>query len=245
MTGKKLTELQNYEFFHKERSQFHYSDNSAYTDVLKTNDPVLRSLSLYLIQYYNDVSTRCSLNDDCTLTCEIMNKWLNEKEAIYTSNGKRALNSKLWNTYIEELWNILGKSSAKQNWCKRDRPKYGNNEYPDDWIHENCNNTKSIDVSLNCANNPYYKSQEVRPLGDSSSSGSAITEFYGYLLFVILLSSILLYKLSPLGTWLDNKVRNKNRIRESINAEVMDEFSRTLPYNSSPLSSKFNVVHHS
>ncbi|SBS95464.1 PIR Superfamily Protein, partial [Plasmodium ovale curtisi] len=194
MTGKKLTELQNYEFFHKERSQFHYSDNSAYTDVLKTNDPVLRSLSLYLIQYYNDVSTRCSLNDDCTLTCEIMNKWLNEKEAIYTSNGKRALNSKLWNTYIEELWNILGKSSAKQNWCKRDRPKYGNNEYPDDWIHENCNNTKSIDVSLNCANNPYYKSQEVRPLGDSSSSGSAITEFYGYLLFVILLSSILLYK---------------------------------------------------
>ncbi|SBS95403.1 PIR Superfamily Protein, partial [Plasmodium ovale curtisi] len=161
------------------------------------------------------------------------------------SNGKCALNSKLWNTYIEELWNILGKSSAKQNWCKRDRPKYGNNEYPDDWIHENCNNTKSIDVSLNCANNPYYKSQEVRPLGDSSSSGSAITEFYGYLLFVILLSSILLYKLSPLGTWLDNKVRNKNRIRESINAEVMDEFSRTLPYNSSPLSSKFNVVHHS
>ncbi|SBT00444.1 PIR Superfamily Protein, partial [Plasmodium ovale curtisi] len=237
--------VQNYDLFYGERTKFIDIDNIAHTDILKVNDPVLRNNALYLIQYYNDVNPRCSMVDDCSLFCELMNKWLNEKEAIYTSNGKCALNYKLWNTYIEKLWNVLGTNSDKGNWCKRERPKYVNNNYPQDWIPESCNNPDSIDISISCNYDPYNKTLELPTPDYSTSPRISFSQSYGYVLFVLLLTSILLYKFSPLGTWLDNKIGNKNRIRENINSEAMEEFPRSSAYTSSPSSSKFNVIYHS
>ncbi|SBT55807.1 unspecified product [Plasmodium ovale wallikeri] len=118
-------------------------------------------------------------------------------------------------------------------------------------VHKWLNETESIYTSngecplnLGCSYYPYYKSSEVS-LPGYSITGSTISQLYGYVLFTILLSSILLYKFSPLGTWLNNRIGNKNRIRENINLEAMEELSRTAAYISSPSSSKFNVIYHS
>ncbi|SBT57344.1 PIR Superfamily Protein [Plasmodium ovale wallikeri] len=244
MAGDKLSKVQIYDIFHTVPSTFTDTEYSAYMDVLEANDPVLRNISLYFIQHFNNLNVRCAVNDDCDLPCEIMNKWLNEKEAIYTSNGECTLNVKLWEKYIEKLWKTLGESSSEPNWCSRSRYTH-NKKYPKNWIPHTCSNDETIDVSLSCNNNPYYKPEKVPAESVSSSSGSNISEFYGYVLFVVLLSSIFLYKFSPLGTWLDNKTGKKNRIRENINVEAMEELTRSSEYTSSPSSSKFNVIYHS
>ncbi|SBT74086.1 PIR protein [Plasmodium ovale] len=243
MTSTQLTKLKMYEAFHALPHTFNDTEDTEYREVLTTNDPVLRNISLYLIQHHKFLNVQCSPGEDCTLSCEILNKWLNSKEAIYTSNGDCALNSKLWNRYIETLWKKLGQSNEKPHWCQRSRDKYKGN-YPKAWIPNTCSNEKSIDVSISCSYDPDYKSPEV-PLPGYSITGSSISEFYGYVLFAILLSSILLYKFSPLGTWLDNRIENKNRIRENINVEAMEELTRSSEYTSSPSSSKFNVIYHS
>ncbi|SBT84528.1 PIR protein [Plasmodium ovale] len=244
MTGSTLTKDKIYEAFHNLRHTFSDTEDTQYRDVLTTNDPVLRNISLYLIQHHKFVNVYCSSQEDCTLPCNVLNKWLNEKEAIYTSNGDCPLNRKLWNRYIENLWEKLGKTNEKPNWCKRKRDTY-NGKYPKDWIPESCSNDKSIDVSISCSYDRDYKSLQDSPVVNSPCSGSSISQFYGYVLFVVLLSSILLYKFSPLGTWLDNRIENKNRIRENINSEAMEELPRASQYASSSSSSKFNVIYHS
>ncbi|SBT02703.1 PIR Superfamily Protein [Plasmodium ovale curtisi] len=242
MAGSKLTKDKVYDVFHTVPNNFDDTEYGEYRDVLELSDPVLRNISLYLIQHYKYAKVYCSFNKGCVLLCEIMNKWLNEKEAIYTSNGECQLNRKLWDKYIDNLWKKLEKSSEKPNWCQRRRDNYKEN-YPKDWIPKTCNNSDSIDVSVSCSHDPEYKPLQFAPAGNLCS-GSTISQFYGYVLFVVLLSSILLYKFSPLGTWLDNRIGNRNRIRENINSEAMEELSRTTAYTS-PSSSKFNVIYHS
>lgn len=193
LKGSKLTKDQVYDVFYKLPNKFDNTEYPEYRDVLKLSDPVLRNISLYLIQHYKYADVYCSLNEGCVLLCEIMNKWLNEKEAIYTSNGECQLNRKLWDNYIDNLWKNLEKSSEKPNWCQRKRDNYNGN-YPKDWIPKTCNNTDSIDVSVSCSYDPEYKSLKDSPAVNSPCSESSISQFYGYVLFVVLLSSILLYK---------------------------------------------------
>lgn len=72
------------------------SSQAEYTQVLKINDPVLRNIELYFAEIYNELNTFCTLScsstgknciHQCKDHCEYLNKWLHEKEALYTSRG--------------------------------------------------------------------------------------------------------------------------------------------------------------
>ncbi|SBS82001.1 PIR Superfamily Protein [Plasmodium ovale curtisi] len=45
--------------------------------------------------------------------CDILNTWLNYRKDAYTSNGKSCEKGILWESYIEILWNNLGKDQFR------------------------------------------------------------------------------------------------------------------------------------
>ncbi|SBT02419.1 PIR Superfamily Protein, partial [Plasmodium ovale curtisi] len=47
--------------------------------------------------------------------CDILNTWLNYRKDAYTSNGKSCEKGILWESYIEILWNNLGKDKDRQD----------------------------------------------------------------------------------------------------------------------------------
>lgn len=54
-----------------------------------------------------------------------MNDWLNKKKDDYIYYGNSCENSELWNTYIEVLWEKLGKEDERNHWCVRSTINYG------------------------------------------------------------------------------------------------------------------------
>ncbi|SBT83670.1 PIR protein [Plasmodium ovale] len=245
---RKLSNEQCYDTLYKIRSNFPSSREAAYTGALKTTDPVLRNIALYFAENYMDFKVRCtSCNDDCenycSKLCKYLNGWVNEKKSLYTCNGNCKYNTKLFKQYIEELWNQFKMSEEKQDWCIRSDNTSAYN-FPHDKIPDSCNNDNPTEFSVICASTTDDDHYVLAP-SSTCSSVSSVSLSVGYVLFGILLISILLYKISPLGIRLKKLVHRKIT-RDDRDEEERDEIFRNTKTNTmQSLSNGFNVVYNS
>ncbi|SBS80936.1 PIR Superfamily Protein [Plasmodium ovale curtisi] len=238
--GSTLTKDQYYDICFKIRKIFNSSHQAEYTQVLKINDPVLRNIALYFAEIYNELNTFCSSSclstgrnciQQCKDHCEYLNKWLHEKEALYTSHGKCAQNRKLWSTYIEPLVNkLIQNTETEGSWCTIKSVIY-NGYLPENWIPKSCNNTDPIEVSPSCNNVPGHASEGLSRSHSSSSQLSPASAALGYF--------------SPFRYWLNNFTRRIKRTTYNNN-EASEELYGSSSSSALPLeNSNIHMAYHS
>ncbi|SBT56939.1 PIR Superfamily Protein [Plasmodium ovale wallikeri] len=217
-----LQKHQYYKIFFKIRKEFKNDDEANYTNVLSTNDTVLRNVALYLAENYVEAYTRCSGLDDCSDYCKYLNIWLNEKKAMYTSNGSCQLHENLWKTYIEELWNKLESDKENKEWCKRndDETKL---PFPNDKLSSSCKNAESVDFSYTCERQNVVNAITQCPSSTCPSQISPASSTFGYVLFAFLAIGIFLFNCSPLKIWLNTLVGKKKIMRDYMNESENEE----------------------
>ncbi|SBT85139.1 PIR protein [Plasmodium ovale] len=135
--------------------KFPNKESADYTNVSKTNDVVLQNVALLLTENFLDLALLNRTHTKPNSYCQLLNKWLNEKELLYTCAGKCKKNKILWDNYIEKLWTALSETKVtvieesdgqgheqKQNWCERSR--YNNtNPFASEWIPKRCDTDDS------------------------------------------------------------------------------------------------------
>lgn len=182
---------QYYEIFYKVRKQFSNQNDADYTDVFNTNDQFLRNIALYLAENYNDAYAYCSTGKDCAEYCNYLNKWLNEKKSIYTSNGTCKLNDTLWKQYIEKLWNEIGNTKEKKDWCAR-KDDVINLPFPKDRHSSSCENTEYVNFSHTCDSAKDVQAIATGPPCTCPFQISTASSTFGYVLFAFLAIGIFL-----------------------------------------------------
>ncbi|SBS90177.1 PIR Superfamily Protein [Plasmodium ovale curtisi] len=239
-----LQKHQYYEIFFKIRKEFINHNEANYTNVLSTNDTVLRNVALYLAENYIEAYTRCSDLDNCSDYCKYLNKWLNEKKAIYTSNGTCQLHENLWKRYIEELWKKL-ESDKKKEWCKRNDHET-KLTFPDDKLSNSCKNTESVDFSHTCERENVVNSMEQCPSSTLPLQISTASSTFGYVLFAFLAIGIFLLNCSPLKIWLNTLVGKKKIMRDYMNESENEEIdTNTTRDRNTSENRRMRMVYHS
>ncbi|CAI7719038.1 hypothetical protein PVPAM_050043000 [Plasmodium vivax] len=90
------------------------------------NDPVLRYISIYFVQYYIDGYDyyKNSINHHRGSACTYLNLWLQEKKDLFTFGEKCSTNLGLWKDNIEKLLGMLENvytitdNNGERPWCK-------------------------------------------------------------------------------------------------------------------------------
>ncbi|SBS92566.1 PIR Superfamily Protein [Plasmodium ovale curtisi] len=214
--GKVLTTAQYYELFFKIRDTFNSNNDGEYDKFLHNTDQTLRNISMYLIEHYkNDYYYICSSapsGNECTQRCKYLNTWLNEKRAIYTSNGKCSYYNELWKNYVEDLWNEIDKTWKTEHKCIRNATS-SNKEFPEKKISLYCNLSPSEVLSLTCPDKDYV-----------SSCTTILTITYvgvGIILIYMYFS-----KFSNMWNRIKSKIKSKIRIGDNTDEQDNDELLR-------------------
>ncbi|GAW84671.1 variable surface protein [Plasmodium gonderi] len=250
---KQLNDKQCYEAFFKIRDSFNTSYEAHYTNILNTNDPFLRNIAFYLIEIYSDAKTFCyyMCDDDkedckekCKKYCKYLNDWLNEKKSLYTSHGMCEYNKKIWNEYIEKLWETLT-SQHEKIWCERKNTSY-TDTFPNKLIPKSCNNNSPIEFSINCQNIEDSSDLVYSPSCSTLSRFSIFAASIGYVFFGIITLYISIYKFSPMNSWMryfirDNKMKLQN-IYKRITQRIPKHSDKA---NEEYLNSNFHVLYDS
>ncbi|SBS90657.1 PIR Superfamily Protein [Plasmodium ovale curtisi] len=196
-------------------SNEHYAD---FANVSKSSDPVLQNIALLLTEHFTNIRIFNKIHNNPNHYCDLLNKWLNEKELLYTCAGKCEKNKNLWDNHIEGLWyslsnvevDIVGDTEndvrkEKQNWCKRSRLSV-RGSFPQKWIPKSCSNS----ISDIC-------SEISPPNADVPSSISIIPLSLGYALLGIILISIFLYKFTSIGPSIKGYLKKKRLFSQNVN----------------------------
>lgn len=147
---------------------------------------------MYLIENYKGkYNIVCTATSDCAKRCSHLNTWLNEKQALYTSNGKCTHHNKLWKQYIEALWTQLQQDSGKEVKCER---VILNKRFPDKWLIPSCKNSNSLEMKSSCPDPPVAKDQECPSLVVPTCSSCKTVLTTTYVIFGILLFTMYLLR---------------------------------------------------
>ncbi|SBT00303.1 PIR Superfamily Protein, partial [Plasmodium ovale curtisi] len=128
---------------------------NEYTQFLYNKDQVLRNIALNLIENYEAQYKLCKTSNENKECCNYLNKWLNEKKAIYTSNTKCKSHNDLWENYIEKLWKQMQQDVQDKERCQRNTsgPQY----FPSQWIISSCDNDNPVEILSTCPEVPHSK----------------------------------------------------------------------------------------
>ncbi|KMZ80606.1 hypothetical protein PVIIG_04391 [Plasmodium vivax India VII] len=129
--------------------------NDDYLNYIKEiNDPILRHISLYLVQYYIDGHYYYSYSHSSHKNgaCDYLKRWLLERKDLFTYGEKCPTKMKLWQDHVEPLWDKLEKGYPIQNhggisWCKNEYPISQKTEYPHVLRSLNCEECTSKESS--------------------------------------------------------------------------------------------------
>ncbi|SBS92893.1 PIR Superfamily Protein [Plasmodium ovale curtisi] len=234
--GKSLTKADYYDLFYKIRISFTNNTEGQYDKFLHKTDQVLRNISMYLIENYKkDYYFSCPIapgGKDCTERCRHLNSWLNEKKAIYTSNGKCAYYNELWEEYVENLWKKIDDTEQSEYKCIRNGNLSGKT-FPSDKFSEYCNKTPLEVLSLTCPDKAY-----------ANTCTTILTMSYVALGIVIIY--LYLFKFSNLGNRIKNLIRNKLRIGSHIDEHENDELLRNSENDTmSSINRMYNINYNS
>ncbi|SBS91053.1 PIR Superfamily Protein [Plasmodium ovale curtisi] len=236
MAANVLNNVQYYQIFFKIRENFPTSKNGEYDKFLHKTDQTLRTISMYLIENYkNDYYYTCHIvrdGEDCAERCKYLNAWLNEKRAIYTSNGKCAYYNKLWEDYVENLWKKIDDTIDSTRKCTRD-VNSSNKSFPEEQLSVFCNMNPSEVLSYTCPDEAY-----------ANTCTTILTLSYVSLGIVIIY--LYLYKFSNLGNRIKNIIKNKLRIGGHMDEHENDELLRNSENETmSPINRMYNINYNS
>ncbi|SBT74245.1 PIR protein [Plasmodium ovale] len=238
-----LKELDYYKIFFKIRYNFNAVVEDEYEEYMYKNDQVLQNIGIYLVENYNSDYKACKINDDCLDRCKNLNTWLNEKKALYTSNGKCSKNNELWKRYIDKLWDKLQQDMEEEHRCQRDIGS--EKEFHKKWIVPNCNNSVPVEEVRNCPEIPPPKESVCPvPTTETSSSCKAVLTTT-YVVFGILLFFMYFLKFSSVGMKLNNLIRGEKIKRRNMDKENNDAFIGENYSNMDSLDTRFNVIYNS
>ncbi|SBS99173.1 PIR protein [Plasmodium ovale] len=96
-----------------------------YLNDIKSNNEKLYEIGCSLDKAYKYADILYSKRTENYYICLHLNDWLNKKKDDYIYYGNSCENSELWNTYIEVLWEKLGKEDERNHWCVRSTINYG------------------------------------------------------------------------------------------------------------------------
>ncbi|SBS89127.1 PIR Superfamily Protein [Plasmodium ovale curtisi] len=236
---KKPEKWEYYKIYFKIRSSFNNNQDNEYGDYLHASDQVLRNIAMYLVENYKaDYKNTCDIFDDCKERCEYLNTWLNEKKALYTSNGKCTNHSTSWEKYIEGLWKKLEEDAEEQKKCKR-IPLTEKN-FDKKWITQNCNNSTAAEVPRNCPDVSLPKDPVCPMSVNPTSSSCRIVLTTTYVVFGILLFFMYLLRFSSVGMKINNIIRGEKIKERNIEDERTHEHS-----NNEFIDRRFNLIYNS
>ncbi|VUZ95540.1 PIR protein [Plasmodium vivax] len=110
-----------YEAFNEVLSIFDKDYVDKYLDSIKNiSDPILRHVALYLVENYEYAKKYFSKDGkrNHNTACKSLNRWLDQKKSFFTHAEKCQTNVKLWEKYIDPLWDKLH-SNNNGNKCER------------------------------------------------------------------------------------------------------------------------------
>ncbi|SBS95685.1 PIR Superfamily Protein [Plasmodium ovale curtisi] len=242
-TGKKLSVGDYYDIFFKIRDEFNSLMDDEYAEYLYKEDQVLLNIALYLLENFKGgYIYSCNEEKDCNERCTYLNKWLNEKKALYTSNGNCTHNNKLWEQYIEGLWNELQRDSGEDKKCERVKLK---KKFPVKRLIPSCNNSNTVKIEASCPKLPEPQEKEC-PLSEvpkSSSCKAVLTT--SYVVFGVLLFSMYLLRFSSVGMKLNNLIRGKKIKKRNMGKENNESFISPDNSDMESLDRRFNVIYNS
>ncbi|SBS89101.1 PIR Superfamily Protein [Plasmodium ovale curtisi] len=129
--------------------------------------------------------------------------------------------------------NKLTRSKSNSSWYNRVDYKF-TGLFPETSVHSNY--VQLLLVLL----------QKKTPAIYTTSSVSTFSHSLGYILFVILLTSIILYKFIPINKLFNGLIRMKNIIIRNMDKKAEDSLYRNSEYaTASPEQRKFNLIYHS
>ncbi|SCA59582.1 VIR protein [Plasmodium vivax] len=104
-----------------------YNVKGEYLDhIKKITDPILKYVSIYLVEYYIDGYNYYHNSEEShrTEACGYLNKWLQEKKDLFTYGEKCKTKMNLWTNEIETLWKMLKinkytipDNNSRKPWC--------------------------------------------------------------------------------------------------------------------------------
>ncbi|SBT56802.1 PIR Superfamily Protein [Plasmodium ovale wallikeri] len=235
MAQNSLTDGKYYQIFFKIRDSFNNNNDHEYDKFLHKTDETLRNISMYLIENFKSDYDACRIiptEKDCEKRCNYLNAWMNEKKAIYTSNGKCTYYNELWKTYVEDLWIEIDKTMNREHKCTRSAD-LSTNKFPNDKFSVFCNMNPSEVLSYTCPDKVY-----------ASTCTSILTMSYVALGIVIIY--LYLFKFSNLGNRIKNIIKHKLNIGGHMDEQENDELLRNSENeNMSAINRMYNINYNS
>ncbi|SBS91716.1 PIR Superfamily Protein [Plasmodium ovale curtisi] len=218
-----LKEIDYYKIFYKIQEKFNNVLEHQYDKFLCKDDQVLRYIAMYLLENYRgQYHFACTDASDCKERCKHLNNWLNEKKALYTSNGKCSHHNVLWEQYIEELWRQLQNDTEDEEKCTR---VLINKDFPTQWLIPSCNNSNPVKIETNCTKPPEPQEREC-PLSKAPTSSSCKA-------------------FSSVGMKLNNLIRGKKIKKRNVSKENNESFRSPDNSDMESLARRFNVIYNS
>ncbi|SBS92871.1 PIR Superfamily Protein [Plasmodium ovale curtisi] len=242
--GRKLSVENYYNIFFKIRDKFNNVIDDDYVEYLYREDQVLLNIALYLLENFKgEYIYSCKEDIDCKERCTYLNKWLNEKKALYTSNTKCKNHNDLWGHYIERLWEKMQEGVEQSKRCQREvlEKQY----FQDKWIIPSCKNENSVEMESSCPETDMAKKEECSSVVAPTSSSCKTVLTTTYVIFGILLFSIYLLRFSSVGMKLNKLIRGKNIKRRNMDKEINESFRSRDNTDMESLDRRFNVIYNS
>ncbi|SBT30680.1 PIR Superfamily Protein [Plasmodium ovale wallikeri] len=249
--------------------------NSYVGHIQGIDDPFLRHISLYVVQNYLKIHGKYSYGNSSVYrseVCQQYNRWLGKWRHLFTYGGNCKRNENLWDIHIKPLYNLL-ESSSSNNYNVRCTIKphvFQNNLLDKIAPPDKCNVTVVEDTQLtsyilpsSCPNSDTHY-EKPKSLCDCSTCDNAVTEKYvdtespcskpydiaistGFTLTGTTIILFLLYKFTPLVSWLHNQRSKNKKGRQHYFDESADDLLEIYPdiKNSHTEKRRNDIFYHS
>ncbi|SBS95536.1 PIR Superfamily Protein, partial [Plasmodium ovale curtisi] len=233
---KKLSDGEYYDIFFKIRNTFNNISDEDYAEYLYKGDQVLLNIALYLLENFKgDYKYFCDKDEQCTERCNYLNKWLNEKKALYTSNTQCKSHNDLWERYIEQLWHKMQEDVAQNKRCQRNISD--KKSFKEKWIISSCNSNNPVQGEKECPHSassslptppalPLHPQERSCPFSVDPKTSSCKA-------------------FSSVGMKLNNLIRRKKIKRTNMDKKNNESFRSDNNSNLESIDKRFNVIYNS
>ncbi|SBT59435.1 PIR Superfamily Protein [Plasmodium ovale wallikeri] len=186
---------------------FKHSYKIIKTGILDCNDPILKTIAFLITENYGNARDAYNANTRDTnkeLYCIFLQEWIDYMKYFYTYGGKCEAKKKLWMKYISEPWAQIETEFHDNSWCTIITDGF-DNSFQSELVPNNCNDHGTISPII--------------PLSVCFS------------IFSFILICIILYKFTPMKSWIKGYIGKKKKSWQDINNEGKEELSENSLYN--------------
>ncbi|SBT57173.1 PIR Superfamily Protein [Plasmodium ovale wallikeri] len=244
-------------------------NNSYFEKIITIKDPILLHISLRLVVNYIIGKDKAPICRGSNPSCEALNRWLDKEKYLFTFAEKYIKNKTLWDDEIEKLWKELENDEQYEKWCIR-KPYIFSTEFPEEINNIISRDTEFEDTSTNCPKlecpscsnkitcmnqNNQESSYDHSPIFHKDYYTCYFTSNKQSDLILLVLCTIagtfgilfLLYKFTPIISWLYRRKLKTENIQSYIREENTDEILGNFTENIETFSAnrRNNMLYHS